>query len=94
MRKQVLSLLLVLSCAACREALATDAVIVAPAATFAVPTLVGSFVTPPFVAPQAVQVVPQAFAVSPVRVAQVAIVRRAAVVRQPVRSCVRPLFRR
>jgi hypothetical protein len=75
------------------RAKATDAVLVAPAATFAVPTVVGSVVTPTVVSPQAValpqtvQVVPQTIALTPL-----AVLPRA-VTRQPVRNCVR-LFRR
>ena len=49
---------LILGAAACGSAEATDAVLVAPAATFAVPTVVGAFVTP-----SVVTVVPQAVVV-------------------------------
>ena len=75
-------------CAVGGVAQATDAVLVAPAATFAVPTVVGSFVTPTFVTPQTVQVAPQTIAVTPLTVVP------RVVVRQPVRACVRTLFRR
>jgi hypothetical protein len=71
---------------------ATDAVLVAPAATFAVPTVVGSFVTPAFVSPQIVQVAPQSVVVS-AAVTPVVVAPRI-LVRQPVRNCVRAVLRR
>jgi hypothetical protein len=59
MKKCVLCLLgLIVSAALGGSAAATETVLVAPAATFAVPTVVGSFVTP-----SVVTVVPQAVVV-------------------------------